>query len=42
MSASVINADDGRIFVRVHFDFYYLMEVASNEEAKKILDEIWG
>jgi hypothetical protein len=42
MSASVINADDGRIFVRVHFDFYYLMEVASNEEAETILNEIWG
>ena len=42
MSASVVNADDGRIFVRVHFDFYYLMEVASIEEAETILNEIWG
>ncbi len=42
MSACVANTDDGKIFIRVHFDVYYLMEVASNEEAEKILNEIWG
>ena len=42
MSASIANTDDGKIFVRIHFDIYYLMEVASNKEAEKILNEIWG
>ena len=41
MGASVLNTDDGRIFVRAYFDRYYLMEVSSNEEAEKILNEIW-
>ena len=42
MGASVMNTDDGRIFVRAYFDRDYLMEVVSNEEAEKILNEIWG
>jgi hypothetical protein len=37
-----MNTDDGRIFVRAYFDRDYLMEVVSNEEAEKILNEIWG
>ena len=41
MGASVLNTDDGRIFVRAYFDRDYLMEVSSNEEAEKILNEIW-
>ena len=42
MSACVANTDDGKIFIRVHFDVYYLMEVTSKEEAEKILNEIWN
>ena len=42
MSASVLNADDGRIFVRIWFGKKYLMEVDSNMEAEEILNEIWG
>ena len=42
MSASVLNTDDGRIFVRIWFGKKYLMEVDSNKEAEEILNEIWG
>jgi hypothetical protein len=42
MSASVVNLEDGRIFVKVSFHALHLMEVASNEEAKTILAEIWN
>ena len=42
MSAFVLNADDGRIFVQIWFGKKYLMEVDSNKEAEKILNEIWG
>ena len=41
-SADVREAPDGRIFVVVRTAYEYLMEVASNVEAEKILKEIWG
>ena len=41
-SADVREGPDGRIFVVVRTAHEYLMEVASNEEAETILNEIWG
>ena len=41
-SARVLQDDNGRIFVHISAYGDYLMEVSSNKEAKKILDEIWG
>ncbi len=41
-SANVLEDENGRIFVHINADGHFLMEVASNEEAEKILNEIWG
>lgn len=40
--ARVLQDDNGKIFVHISAYGDYLMEVSSNKEAKKILDEIWG
>ena len=41
-SANVLEDENGRIFVHINADGHFLMEVASNEEAERILNEIWG
>jgi len=41
-SANVLEDENGRIFVHINADGHFLMEVASNEEAERILHEIWG
>jgi hypothetical protein len=41
-SARVVQDGNGRAFVYLSADGDFLMEVASNEEAEKILNEIWG
>lgn len=41
-SANVLEDENGRIFVHINADGHFLMEVASNEEAERILSEIWG
>ena len=40
-SANVLEDENGRIFVHINADGHFLMEVVSNEEAEKILNEIW-
>jgi hypothetical protein len=39
----VLESDEGKVFIRISgVSGEYLMDVASNEEAEKILNEIWG
>ena len=41
--AAVLESDEGKVFIRISgASGGHLMEVASNEEAEKILNEIWG
>jgi hypothetical protein len=41
-SANVLEDENGKIFVHINANGHFLMEVASNDEAEKILNEIWG
>jgi hypothetical protein len=41
--AAVLESDEGKVFIRISgVSGEYLMDVASNEEAEQILNEIWG